>query len=70
MRLKKIPRTDLEYVEFYAKKLKENPEFFKQQKELIESQLESSSSLAKKRFPKEDFKIQARIYLKKIGLLS
>lgn len=67
MKFKQVPKTDLDYVEIYAKKLKEHPEFFKQQKELIESQLSSSSALIKKRFSKGNFKEQARIYLKEIG---
>ena len=68
MELKQIPKTDLDYIEIYAKKLRENPEFFKQQKELIESQLASSSDLTEKRFSKENFKTQARAHLKKIGV--
>ncbi len=68
MELKQIPKTDLDYIEIYAKKLKENPKFFKQQKELIESQLASSSEITKKRFSKENFKTQARVHLKEIGV--
>lgn len=70
MKLKQIPQTDLDYVEIYAEKLRENPNLFKQQKELIDSQLESSSALTKKRFSKEDFKKQVRIHLRKIGVFS
>jgi len=70
MRLKQIPKSDLDYIEVYAKKLRENPEFFKQQKELIESQLSSSSDLTKKRFSKENFKTQVRAHLKEIGVVS
>ncbi len=70
MKLKQTPRTDLDYIEVYAKKLIENPKFFKQQKELIESQLSISSDLTKKRFSKENFKTQARAHLKKIGVFS
>jgi len=70
MKLKQIPKTDLDYIEFYAKKLRENPEFFKQQKELIESQLSSSSDLTKKRFSKKNFKTEARVHLKEIGVFS
>lgn len=70
MKLKQIPRTDLDYIEVYAEKLRENPEFFKQQKELIDSQLSSSSELAKKRFPKENFKFQVRAHLKEMGIFS
>ncbi len=70
MRLRQIPKTDLDYVELYAKKLRENPEFFKQQKELIESQMSSASALTKQRFSKENFKVQARAHLKEIGVFS
>ena len=69
MKLKQIPKSDLDYIEIYAKKLKENPNFFKQQKELIESQLSSSSDLTKKRFSGENFKTQARDHLKEIGVV-
>lgn len=68
MGLKQKPKSDLDYIEIYAKKLRENPALFKQQKELIESQLSSSSEITKKRFPKENFKSQVRIHLKKIDL--
>ncbi|MCK5149516.1 hypothetical protein KAJ87_01155 [Candidatus Pacearchaeota archaeon] len=70
MKLKQIPKTDLDYIELYAEKLRENPKFFKQQKELIESQLKSSSALTKKRFSKKDFKDKVRIHLKKIKVFS
>jgi len=68
--MKKIPKTDLDYVEFYAENLKANPEFFKQQKDLIESQLASSSVLTKKRFSKDDFKLKVRAHLKEMGICS
>ena len=70
MKLKQIPEVDIDYVEIYAKKLKQDSRFFKQQKELIESQLKSSSQLAKQRFPKENFKITMRNHLRKIGILK
>ncbi len=59
------PETDLDYVELYAKMLREDNSLFKQQKKLIESQLKSSSSLFRKMFGKKDFKRNAREYLKK-----
>lgn len=62
--------TDLDYVELYAKKLKDNNHLFKDQKNLIESQLESSSSLFKNMFSGKDFKKKARAYLKSRGLLN
>lgn len=61
------PRTDMDYVELYAKKLKEDNSLFRQQKKLIESQLKSSSSLFKNMFGKADFKENARKYLRKIS---
>ena len=64
MKLKQIPKTDLDYVGIYAEKLKENPSLFRNQKELIESQLESSSALIKKRFSGKNFKTNARHYIK------
>jgi hypothetical protein len=70
MKLKQIPKTDLDYVEIYARELKNNSKFFKQQKKLIESQLKSSSQLAKQRFPSKNFKISMRNHLRKIGLLK
>ena len=66
----KPPVKDLDYVELYAKKLRENSSLFKQQKKLIESQMHSSSSVFRKMFlTGNDFKINAREYLKKIGLI-
>jgi len=70
MKFKQIPKTDLDYVELYAKKLRENPKFFKQQKELIDSQMSGSSALTKQRFSKENFKAQVRAHLKEIGIFS
>lgn len=61
--------SDLDYVELYANKLKEDNKLFLQQKKLIESQLHASSSIFRNRFGKKDFKKNARIYLKEIGLI-
>jgi hypothetical protein len=59
------PLTDLDYIKFYAKKLKENNRYFKQQKDLIDSQFQASKSLFRKKLgTKERFKINARAYLK------
>ena len=64
------PRTDLDYVEFYANKLKMDNSLFRQQKILIESQLHGSSDLFRKMFgTKNNFKINARKHLKGIGLI-
>ena len=65
-----IPRTDLDYVELYANKLKEDNSLFKQQKMLIESQLHGSSDLFRKMFgTQNNFKLNARKHLKSIGLI-
>ena len=58
-----------DYVIFYARKLKEDKEIFKQQKMLIDSQMKSSKEIFKKKFEK-DFKKNAMIYLRAIGLLE
>ncbi|MAG07535.1 hypothetical protein CMI46_01850 [Candidatus Pacearchaeota archaeon] len=64
-----IPITDLDYVKLYAERLKKDKSLFKQQKKLIESQMKSSSELAKKMFGENDFKLNARKYLRKLNLL-
>lgn len=65
--MKKI-MSDLDYVVFYALKLKEDNSLFKQQGRLIEAQIIASHSLFKNSFGK-DFKLNARKYLKKIGMI-
>jgi hypothetical protein len=69
MKIKQIPKTDLDYVEIYAEELKKNPEFFKQQKELIDSQLIASSELSKKRFSGKNFKEKVRAYLRSLKII-
>lgn len=65
-----IPKTDLDYIELYAHRLKNDNSFFKQQKTLIESQLHGSSELFRKMFGTQNsFKINARKHLKGIGLI-
>ena len=65
-----IPKTDLDYVEFYARKLKKDNSIFNQQIKLIDSQLFSSASFFRGWFGTgKQFKKQARIYLKNIGKL-
>lgn len=61
--------SDLDYVELYAKKLKEDNTFFEQQKMLIESQLHSSQAIFKKKFGNKDFKENARKYLREIQMI-
>ena len=67
---KKIPIKDDDFVKLYAKKLKMDPSLFKQQKSFIERQYNASKSLFKNMFgDNEDYKINARIYLKKLGII-
>ncbi len=62
--------TDMDFVEFYAKKLKEDKRHFEQQKIIIESQMESSAALFRKLFGEgEEFKANAREYLRKMGII-
>jgi len=70
MKFQQVPKTDLDYVKLYAEELKKNPKFFKQQKELIDSQLIANSDLTKKRFSKKNFKTQIRNYLREIQVIS
>ena len=60
---------DLDYIELYANKLKEDNSIFKQQKILIESQMHSSKAVFRNMFGDKNFKENARKYLKKIGLI-
>jgi len=66
------PISDIDYVELYAEKMKHDKSIFKQQKELIEAQLNSSSDLSKKMFSGNFklFKSKAREYLRAVGLLK
>ncbi|MEK6871575.1 MAG: hypothetical protein AABX16_01595 [Nanoarchaeota archaeon] len=68
--MKKIPQTNLQYVIYYAEKLKDNSQFFKQQKMLIESQMRASHSFFLNVFGKKNFKEKARKYLKERGLIK
>lgn len=68
-RIKKVPLTYLDYIELYAEELNKNPELFKQQKKLIESQLKSSRQIFMRKFGEKNFKENARIYLKERGLI-
>ena len=63
------PKTDLEYVEFFAIMLHQDNSLFVQQKRFIEAQFTSSSSLFRNMFAGEDFKTEARKYLRKMGRL-
>ena len=65
-----IPKTNLDYVEFYARKLKDDNALFEQQRMLINSQLQSSSAVFSKMFEGKDFKAEARKYLRSIGKVN
>ena len=60
----KKPKTDLDYIEIYSEKLKNDNSLFDQHKRFIESQLMASSSLFKEAFSETEFKELARKYLK------
>ncbi len=60
----KCPKSDLDYIEFYAENLKKDNLLFKQQANLIHAQLKSSSSLFRNMFSGKDFKVNARKYLR------
>ena len=59
----------IDYVKFYAEKMRDNNQYFKQQKMLIDSQIIASRSLFKNKFKGSDFKKEAREYLREVGLL-
>lgn len=63
-----VPKTDLDYVELYAKELKNNPELFEQQRKFIEAQIKASKELFLNKFG-NNFNEEARKYLKEIGLI-
>lgn len=62
--------TNLDYIVLYAETLKKDNSLFKQQKSLIESQLNANHSLSKNMFSQENFKKEAREYLKRLGLIN
>ncbi len=67
MRLK----TDMDYVEFYAEQLTKDPKLFEQHRMLIESQMKSSEENFRNWFGTgEEFKLNARKYLRAIGILK
>lgn len=58
------PVSNLDYVVYYAKKLKVNPRYFSSHKKFIDSQYKASQNLFRKRFGVGDeFKRNARKYL-------
>ncbi len=65
-----VSKIDLDYVELYARKLKEDNTIFKLQKLLIESQMHASADIFKNWFgADQEFRLNARKYLKQIGIL-
>jgi hypothetical protein len=64
-------RKEIDYVEFYAEKMKGDNSIFGQQKKLIEAQLIASIVLFRRMFGEgDDFKKNAREYLRSIGLIK
>lgn len=61
--------SDLDYVELYAQRLREDGRVFEQQRRFIEAQLEASKSLFGRMFAQEEFKERAREFLAGRGLL-
>jgi hypothetical protein len=60
----------MDYVKIYAEKLKKNNLYFRQYKELIDSQIQSSKEIFIKKFGTgKNFKKNAREYLRKVGLI-
>ncbi len=59
----------INYVELYAKSMKEDNKIFEQHQRLINSQIRSSILLFKETFKDKDFKEEARKYLKNVGLI-
>jgi|TARA_Y100000310_G_scaffold340828_1_gene437934 hypothetical protein len=70
MKIVTKPVRDLDYVVLYANEMYKDNSLFDQQKELVESQLNSSSLLFRRKFGKGvSFKKKARDFLSKIGLI-
>ena len=68
--MKKIPLTDKDFIILYANKLRSDNSLFLQQKKLIEGQLKSSKKLFSNMFGIEDFKNNARDYLKSRHMIN
>ena len=63
------PITNNDYVELYARKLRDDNSLFIQQKKLLEAQFKGSASLFSNWFAGKDFKTEARKYLHKRDLI-
>ncbi len=63
-------KTRMDYIKIYAERLRKDNAMFKQQKMLIESQLQSSSQIFRSMFGDgKDFEKNARTYLRKVGMI-
>jgi hypothetical protein len=60
--------SDMDFIVLYSNKLKEDSSLFEQQKRFLESQLKASKSLFSN-WAGKDFKVRAREYLNKRGLI-
>jgi hypothetical protein len=60
--------SDMDFIVLYSNKLKEDSSLFEQQKMFLESQLKASKSLFSN-WSGKDFKVRAREYLNKRGLI-
>ncbi len=69
VKLKFIPKTDLDYIKIYAEELGQNNKLFSDQKMLIDSQIKSSTLLFFRMFGTKNFKKNARKYLKERKLI-
>lgn len=64
------PKTRMDYVKIYGQKMRKDSSLFRQQKMLIESQLQSSSQIFRSMFGDgKDFEKKARVYLRKVGMI-
>jgi len=70
VKLKFIPKTDLDYVELYAEELKQKKDLFNQQRQFINNQIKASQSLFSNMFGKKNFKKNARQFLKERGIIK
>lgn len=65
------PKTRMDYIELYAKSLREDNSLFRQHKKLIDSQIHGSVILFRRKFGVgESFKENARNYLRELGILK
>ncbi len=70
VKLKFIPKKDLDYIEIYSTELRENNKLFDQQKTLIDDQIKSSVLLFFRMFGVKNFKKNARKYLTERKLIG